>query len=177
MSGNIDVTVENQLVRFVAPEPIDGDAVIEHLQGQRVGKMVIKALRRPRATLVIDPEGRITVHGTHRIEAARDAAKELLLRLGKDDTGLKTEYGPIIASFYFNTPIKVQSITGTLGAGEGRYDDRLDCGIIHDERHDLVLNVLENGRCVVTEGRHTKKEAMAPVYRQSKFKELGISSF
>ena len=87
MSGNIDVTVENQLVRFVAPEPIDGDAVVQHLQGQRVGKMVIKALRRPRATLVIDPEGRITVHGTHRIEAARDAAKELLLRLGKDDTG------------------------------------------------------------------------------------------
>ena len=37
MSGNIDVTVENQLVRFVAPEPIDGDAVIDHLQGQRVG--------------------------------------------------------------------------------------------------------------------------------------------
>ena len=66
MSGNIDVTVENQLVRFVAPEPIDGDAVIEHLDGQRVGKMVIKALRRPRATLVIDPEGRVTVHGTHR---------------------------------------------------------------------------------------------------------------
>ena len=61
MSGNIDVTVENQLVRFVAPEPIDGDAVVEQLQGQRVGKMVIKALRRPRATLVIDPEGRITV--------------------------------------------------------------------------------------------------------------------
>ena len=93
MSANIDVTVENQLVRFVAPEPIDGEAVVEHLEGQRVGKMVIKALRRPRATLVIDPEGRITVHGTHRVEAARDAAKELLLRLGKDDTGLKTELG------------------------------------------------------------------------------------
>ena len=44
MSGNIDVTVENQLVRFVAPEPIDGDAVVQHLDGQRVGKMVIKAL-------------------------------------------------------------------------------------------------------------------------------------
>ena len=39
MSGNIDVTVENQLVRFIAPQPIDGNAVVEHLQGQRVGKM------------------------------------------------------------------------------------------------------------------------------------------
>ena len=51
MSGNIDVTVENQLVRFVAPEPIDGNAVVEHHDGQRVGQMVIKALRRPRARL------------------------------------------------------------------------------------------------------------------------------
>ena len=177
MSANIDVTVENQLVRFVAPEPIDGNAVVEHHDGQRVGQMVIKALRRPRATLVIDPEGRITVHGTHRVEAARDAAKELMLRLGKDDTGLKTELGPIIASFHFNTPIKVQSIVGPLGAGEGEYDARLDCGIIRDERHDLVLHVWANGRCVVTDGRHPKMVAMAAVYWQSKFKDLGISSF
>ena len=103
MSSNIDVTVENQLVRFICPKPVDGEAVVEQLQGQRVGGMVIKSLRRPRATLVIDPQGRITVHGTHRIEAARSAAKELLLRLGLDDTGLKTELGPIIASFTFKT--------------------------------------------------------------------------
>ena len=177
MSANIDVTVENQLVRFVPPEPINAEAVVEQLNGQRVGKMVIKALRRPRATLVIDPEGRITVHGTHRVEAARDAAKELMLRLGKDDTGLKTELGPIIASFYFNTPINVQSIVGPLGAGEGQYDERLDCGIIKDDRHDLLLHIWENGRCVVTEGRHPKMVAMAAVYWQSKFKDIGISSF
>ena len=139
MSSNIDVTVENQLVRFICPKPVDGEAVVEQLDGQRVGGMVIKSLRRPRATLVIDPQGRITVHGTHRIEAARSAAKELLLRLGLDDTGLKTELGPIIASFSFKTEINVQSILGNLGAGEGHYDQRLDCGIIHDERHDLVL--------------------------------------
>ncbi len=177
MSANIDVTVENQLVRFVAPEPIDGNAVVEQLDGQRAGKMVIKALQRPRATLVIDPEGRITVHGTHRIEAARDAAKELLLRLGMADTGLKTELGPIIASFHFNTPMKVESIVGQLGAGEGHYDERLDCGIVTDKRHDLVLHIWGNGRCIVTEGRHPKMVAMAAVYWQSKFKELGIASF
>jgi len=177
MSGNIDVTVENQLVRFIAPQPIDGNAVVEHLQGQRVGKMVIKALRRPRATLVIDPEGRITVHGTHRIEAARDAAKELLLRLGKDDTGLKTELGPIIASFFFKTPIKVQSIVGQLGAGEGHYDDRLDCGIINDERHDLVLHVWGNGRCVVTEGRHPKWLQWRPYIGNRSFQTLVLQAF
>ena len=41
-----------------------------------------------------DSEGRIIVHGTHRIEAARAAAKELLLRMGRDDSGLTTELGP-----------------------------------------------------------------------------------
>ena len=100
-----------------------------------------------------------------------------MLRLGKDDSGLKTELGPIIASFYFNTPIKVESIVGQLGAGEGQYDERLDCGIINDERHDLVLHIWENGRCVVTDGRHPKMVAMAAVYWQSKFKDLGIASF
>ena len=90
---------------------------------------------------------------------------------------MKTELGPIIASFFFKTPIKVQSIVGQLGAGEGHYDDRLDCGIIHDERHDLVLHVWGNGRCVVTEGRHPKMVAMAAVYWQSKFSDLGIAGF
>ena len=124
--------------------------------------MVIKALRRPRATLVIDPEGRITVHGTHRIEAARDAAKELLLRLGKDDTGLKTEYGPIIASFFFNTPIKVQSITGSL---EQEKVVTMTDSIVESFMTNAMtsfLHVWENGRCVVTDGRHPKMVAWLP---------------
>jgi TATA-box binding protein (TBP) (component of TFIID and TFIIIB) len=176
MNSNIDVTVENQLVRFICPKPVDGEAVVEQLEGQRVGGMVIKSLRRPRATLVIDPQGRITVHGTHRVEAARSAAKELLLRLGLDDTGLKTELGPIIASFTFNTAVNVQSIMGNLGAGEGHYDERLDCGIIHDERHDLILYVWANGKCIVTDGRHPKMVAMAAVYWRTKLSELGYST-
>ena len=32
------------------------------------------AIDRPRATLIIDGEGRITVHGTQRVDAARAAA-------------------------------------------------------------------------------------------------------
>jgi TATA-box binding protein (TBP) (component of TFIID and TFIIIB) len=72
--------------------------------------------------------------------------------------------------------VNVHSIIGNLGAGEGHYDDRLDCGIIHDERHDLILYVWSNGKCVVTEGRHPKMVAMAAVYWRTKFSELGFST-
>ena len=80
--GTISVLVENLLVRFVCPEPVDQQQVIDELGGQRNSGVVIKPMDRPRATLVIDEEGRIVVHGTHRIEAARAAAKcHMLLSL------------------------------------------------------------------------------------------------
>ena len=81
-----DGRVENQLVRFVAKNSVNHDAVISQLAGQKNGNIVVKALEKPRATIIIDEEGRIVVHGTHRVEAARAAAKELLLRLGLDES-------------------------------------------------------------------------------------------
>ena len=104
-AGGVDVRVENQIVRFVSNQAIDQELVVAQIGGQRSGDVVIKALDKPRATLVIDSEGRIVVHGTHRVDAARAAAKELLLRLGLDDSGLQTELGPVIASF---NPITAQ---------------------------------------------------------------------
>ena len=73
--GGVDVRVENQLVRFVPPSPVNHDAVVSQLSGQKNGGIVIKSLEKPRATIIIDEEGRIVVHGTHRVEAARAAAK------------------------------------------------------------------------------------------------------
>ena len=100
-AGGVDVRVENQIVRFVSSQAIDQELVVAQVGGQRSGDIVIKNLDKPRATLVIDSEGRIVVHGTHRVDAARAAAKELLLRLGLDDSGLQTELGPVIVSFNF----------------------------------------------------------------------------
>ena len=88
-AGGVDVRVENQLVRFVPKSPVSHDAVISQLAGQKNGNIVVKALEKPRATIVIDEEGRIVVHGTNRVEIARAAAKELLSRLGLDDSGLQ----------------------------------------------------------------------------------------
>ncbi|HII27072.1 MAG TPA: hypothetical protein HA353_01525, partial [Candidatus Poseidonia sp.] len=109
-TGSIDVRVENQLVRFICPVPLDHEKVVSEVGGQRNSGVVIKAMERPRATLVIDEEGRIVVHGTHRVEAARAAAKELLLRMGMDDSGLVAEMGPVVVSFQFERDVNLEAI-------------------------------------------------------------------
>ena len=129
--GGVDVRVENQLVRFVTKQAIDQELVVTQLAGHRSGDIVIKALEKPRATLVVDSEGRIIVHGTHRVDAARAAAKELLLRLGMDDSGLQTELGPVIASFNFDNNIKVESLDFDISAGQANFDQRLGCAIVN----------------------------------------------
>ena len=167
----IEVRIENQLVRFVPPTPINQQDVVSQLGGQLTSGVVIKVLDRPRATLVIDGEGRITVHGTHRVDAARAAAKELMLRLGLSDTGLETELGPVIASFDFEQSLDVTNITGAIGAGTSSYDERLGCALLEDSRHNLTLKVWPNGRCVVTNARHSNMVAMAAVYWRDQFSD------
>ena len=51
----VDVRVENQLVRFVPPVPIDKD-IVDQLGGQRNGGIVIKSMDKPRATLIVVPK-------------------------------------------------------------------------------------------------------------------------
>jgi len=167
----IEVRIENHLVRFTPPAPIDKQAVISQLGGQETSGVVIKVLDKPRATLVIDSEGRITVHGTHRVEAARAAAKELMLRLGLSDTGLETELGPVVASFDFGQSINITQLSGSYRAGSAVYDERLGCSIIEDSRHNLTLHVWPNGRCIVPNARHQNIVAMAAVYWRTQLKD------
>ena len=44
MSGAIEVRIENQLVRFVPPTPVDQASVVAQLGGQQTGGVVIKVL-------------------------------------------------------------------------------------------------------------------------------------
>lgn len=173
-AGSIDVRVENQLVRFICPVRIDPDRVVDELGGTRNSGVVIKAMDRPRATIVIDEEGRIVVHGTHRVEAARAAAKELLLRLGMDDNGLVAEMGPVVASFKFENDINLQAIPAHLPSGTAVYDARLGCTVLSDERHNLTVNIWPNGTCVVSDSRHANMVAMAAVYWKSVFADRGF---
>lgn len=170
----ITVRIENQLVRFIPPTPIDQQAVISQVGGQETSGVVIKVLDSPRATLVIDREGRITVHGTHRIEAARAAAKELMLRLGLSDSGLETELGPVVASFDFGQPLNIGQLVGNFGAGTAVYDERLECSVLEDTRHNLTIHVWPNGRCVVSDARHQNIVAMAAVYWRNKLKDKNL---
>lgn len=171
VAGGVDVRVENQIVRFVSSQPIDQESVVAQIGGQRSGDVVIKALDKPRATLVIDGEGRIVVHGTHRVDAARAAAKELLLRLGLDDSGLQTELGPVIASFNFDREVDVGSLNFETSAGLSEYNQRLGCAVINDSRHNLKLYVWPNGKCVTTDARHPNMVAMSAVYWKNQFEE------
>ncbi len=169
--GGVDVRVENQLVRFVPQSPVDHDAVVSQLSGQKNGNIVIKALDKPRATIVIDEAGRIVVHGTHRVEAARAAAKELLLRLGLDDSGLQTELGPVIASFNLDKGVKVEAMNKQFTGGNSVYDERLGCAIIQDTRHNLKLYIWANGKCVASDARHPNMVAMSAVFWKTQLKD------
>ena len=171
--AGIEVRVENQLVRFIPRVPVDQDAVVAQLGGTATGGVVIKILDAPRATIVVDAEGKIVVHGTQRIETARIAAKEFLLQMGLDDSGLTTEIGTMVASFDLEETIAVETITGKIGAGEAQYDARLGCSIIDDSRHDLELHVWPNGRCIATGAHSPKMVAMAAVYWKNNFSENG----
>ena len=173
-AGGVDVRVENQLVRFVPKSPVSHDAVISQLAGQKNGNIVVKALEKPRATIVIDEEGRIVVHGTNRVEIARAAAKELLLRLGLDESGLQTELGPVIASFNFEQAVDVEAMNKEFTGGTSTFDQRLGCAIIQDSRHNLKLYVWPNGKCVASDARHPNMVAMSAVFWKTQLQENKI---
>ena len=168
-AANMEVRVENLLVRFKPTPPVDLEEAVERLGGVVNGDVIIKMLDAPRATLIIDSEGRIIVHGTHRIEAARAAAKEMLLRMGRDDSGLVIELGPIVASFNFGEEIPIHNIKMNLGSGTSSIDERLGCLRLNDTRHDLELLIWENGRCVALNARHPNMVAMSAVHWKAKF--------
>ena len=168
-SQNIEVRVDNLLVRFTCYPPVDLEEAVERIGGTKNGDVIIKVLESPRATLIFDSEGRIIVHGTHRIEAARAAAKELLLRMGRNDSGITTELGPIVASFDFDEEIPIEKIRTNLGSGTSSVDERLGCLRIDDNRHDLELLIWPNGRCIALNARHPNMVAMAAVHWKAKF--------
>lgn len=172
MADGIEVRVENQLVRFVCPEPVGHQEMIEQLDAQPSGNVVIKALENPRATIIVDEEGRIIVHGVHRVEAATAAAKEVLLRLGRDDTGLISEPGPVIASFDFPVRFNFQNVKSKLGSGKTKFDDRLGCLRVEDTRHDLELLIWPSGRCVALQATHPNIVAMAGVHWLGLFRDM-----
>lgn len=165
--GAVEVRVENQLVRYTAPEPFGHDEVVEQLGGKRNGKIIILALKSPRATLLVDEEGRLVVHGTTRNEISRAAAREMLLRLGRADEGLTAEKGPMVASFDYGQPLRIDRVSEFYPEAEP--DDRLECLRISDENHGMDLLFFSNGRGVALGARSLNLVKMAASHWGARF--------
>ncbi len=163
----VNVRVVNRLVRYTASKPIDGDEVVSQLGAKKSGKSVILALKSPRATLLIDEEGRLVVHGTSHPEVSRAAAKELLLRLGQSDSGLSTERGPLVVSFDYGQPLRTDRIQEFVP--EAKVDERLECVRIIDEHHDMELLFFSNGGGVALGARSENMVSLAASHWGTRF--------
>ena len=105
-----EARVENQLFRFTPASTLDPQRVIDEIGGKRSGRYVTLSLVAPRATLLIDQEGKIIVHGCRKQDLAHLAAKEVLLRLGEDESGMTFEVGPVVASFDFESTVSLEGV-------------------------------------------------------------------
>ena len=173
MSEPPTVRVENQLVRFIPPKPVELDLAVTKLGAIRQDDYAVHTLQTPRATIIVDKEGRIVIHGTNRMEVARHAAKEFLLLMGQSDDGLDAEIGGIIATFKFANELNMPRLMKKLGKNVQK-DERLDCVKVEDERHKITLYIWENGKVVVENATHANLVAMAAVYWQDRLIEDGI---
>lgn len=166
------MTVETQLFRFVPDDPIPLDLALELLEARRLGDYALHALETPRCTIVIDPMGRIIVHGLHRPEAARAVATEVLVLLGRPQEQPRMEPGPIVASFDYEQPVQLERLADRLGA-MAEHDERLGCLRLDDDRHELEVLLWENGRAIVPRARHPNLVAMAAVHWRGLIEEHG----
>ena len=101
---------ENQLFRFKPAIQLDPQRVVDELGGKRSGQYVMLSLVAPRATLMVDHEGKIIVHGCRKQDLAHLAAKEVMLRLGEDESGMTFEVGPVVASFDFESTVSLEGV-------------------------------------------------------------------
>ncbi len=168
------VQVENQLIRFTHEVPVDQEKAVKTLSGKRSGEFVLVQLDVPRAMIIIDQIGRIIVHGTKRIQIARAAAKEILLRMGRSDDGLSSETGTLQASFKFPQELTFDGIEDALYPTEVSRDVRLDCVRINDTRHGIELLIWPNGKAVALGATHANLVAMSAVHWGAKLKSANL---
>ena len=151
--------IENQLFRFNPKVELEPQRIVDELGGKRSGQYVMLSLVAPRATLLVDKEGKIIVHGCKKQDLAHLAAKEIMLRLGEDESGMTFEVGPVVASFDFESSVSLERVPDLFP--EAVMDTELDCIRIDDLKHEIKMLLFRNGRGIATEARHGKLVAMA----------------
>ena len=151
--------VENQLFRFTPAIKLDPQRVVDEIGGKRSGGYVTLSLVAPRATLLIDMDGKIIVHGCRKQDLAHLAAKEVMLRLGEDESGMTFEVGPVVATFDLDSTVSLEGVPDLYP--DAVFDAELDCLRIDDTRHEIKMLLFRNGRGIATEARHGKLVSMA----------------
>jgi hypothetical protein len=168
-----EITVENQVFRFITSESLDSEIIIQELGAVRSGNMLVKQLRDPPYTILIGVEnGEITVHGSTKEVLARMAVSELLLGLGLPDSGLKTEIGPVTSSCSMPSSIDIERAADVLSSV--RMEEKLDAIRIADVRHELELLIFRNGRTVITDAISQRIAQRAADYWVKRFQRLRL---
>jgi len=143
----INLDVETQTFRFTPSEPINHEEAVNLAKGALSGEYVVITHENPHATLVIEPEGTVLVHGISRSEVARLAVQELLLTLGMSDEWLIVDSGEMIIRFSIGRAVLMDLAADRFN--EIEYDTRINALRINAERHKCTILLFNNGHGVV----------------------------
>tara|TARA_B100000900_G_scaffold414625_1_gene441803 strand:- start:26 stop:559 length:534 start_codon:yes stop_codon:yes gene_type:complete len=143
----INLDVETQTFRFTPSEPIDHDEAVSLGRGVRSGDFVVIIHENPHATLVIEPEGSVLVHGISRTEVARLAVQELLLTLGMSDEWLLVESGEMIIRFSIGRAVLMELAADRFINID--LDSRIGALRIKADRHKCDILLFNNGHGIV----------------------------
>jgi len=172
MSGP-EVVIENQVFRFLTPESLDSDYIVNEVGAVRSGNLLVKQLRDPPYTILIDASKQsITVHGSTKEVLARMAVSEILLGLGLSDAGLKTEIGPVTSSCSMPSPVDLERAADVLLSA--RLEKNLDALRIADTRHELEVLIFRNGRTVILDAISNRIAQRAAEYWMKRFQRLRL---
>ena len=167
------VVVENQVFRFTTPESLDADYIVSEVGAVRSGGLLVKQLRNPPYTILIDvSKSSITVHGSTKEVLARMAVSELLLGLGMPDSGLRTEIGPVTSSCTMPSSVDIDRAADVLLSA--RIEKKLDAIRIADTRHELEVLVFRNGRTVFLDAISSRIAQRAAEYWMKRFQRLRL---
>ncbi len=171
MSGGVEVSIETQSFRAIPIEPVSLEEAVSLGGASSNGAFAVIEHEGPRATIVIDRDGSLLIHGISNIEAATLIAEETLLRMGMSENGLQIERGDVLASFLLGRSV-------LLGLAAERFSDvehdiRLDALRIDAKRHKCTIILFNNGRGIVMGQSSRKVAEMAASYWLSRLEEEG----
>ncbi|MDE0953508.1 MAG: hypothetical protein OR994_02415 [Candidatus Poseidoniales archaeon] len=167
----INLDVETQTFRFTPSEPINQDEAVSLAKGVLSGEYVVIIHDNPHATLIVEPEGSVLVHGLSRSEVARLAVQELLLTLGMSDEWLILDSGEMIVRFSIGRAVLMDLAADRFS--EIDYDARIGALRINADRHKCTILLFNNGHGIILKQTSKRIAEMAIRYWSSQLDDEG----